>query len=286
MSGRVLRRSAALLCALLAAGAMAGCGAPADALPSGVEAALLQQRSDVAAHQAQVRIRNGSDDDLVVGDVTVRDPRFRTPAGRVVDRTTTLAPGASVDVRIQLGQVDCDHADAAEPTLTLAYTVDGEPRTATGPIGEQIPFLAALHAAECLRARVEDAAAVELGRFTPSEPGEPAVLELVVGPAEAGATARVELTGVRETNLLTFSGGSPHSLALHPGADRQVVELPLLPSRCDPHAVQEDKRGTVFRVDVSIDGDTGAFDLAASPELRARILTWVADWCGYGPAGE
>ena len=286
MSGRALHRSAALLCALLAAGAVTGCGAPADALPAGVEAALLQQRSDVAAHQAQVRIRNGSEGDLVVGDVTVRDPRFRTPAVRVVERTTTLAPGASVDVRIQLGQVDCDRADAGEATLTLSYTVDGAPRAATAPIAEQIPFLEALHAAECLRARVEEAAAVDLGHFTPSEPGSPATLELVVGPAHEGATARVELTGIRETNLLTFTGGSPHPLALRPGADRRVVDLPLLPSRCDPHAVQEDKRGTVFRVEVSVDGEEGAFDLAASPELRARILTWVADWCGYGQSGS
>ena len=43
------------------------------------------------------------------------------------------------------------------------------------------------------------------------------------------------------------------------------VDLPLVPLRCDPHAVQEDKRGTVFTLDVEVDGRTGRqIEIAAS----------------------
>ena len=46
--------------------------------------------------------------------------------------------------------------------------------------------------------------------------------------------------------------------------------------------MQEDKRGTIFDLEVEIDGEPGEIELAASEELRGRMLTWVADWCGFG----
>ena len=66
------------------------------------------------------------------------------------------------------------------------------------------------------------------------------------------------------------------------GRTAVTVPLPLLPARCDAHAVQEDKRGTVFRLFVEVGGEPGSFDLVATPELRGTLLGWVADWCGFG----
>jgi hypothetical protein len=60
-----------------------------------------------------------------------------------------------------------------------------------------------------------------------------------------------------------------------------TVELPILPARCDAHAVQEDKRGTVFRLLVEVGARPGSFDLAATPEMRGEILGWIAEWCGF-----
>ena len=42
--------------------------------------------------------------------------------------------------------------------------------------------------------------------------------------------------------------------------------MPLVPFRCDPHAVQEDKRGTIFDVRVEVDGEPGEIELAAAEE--------------------
>ena len=61
-----------------------------------------------------------------------------------------------------------------------------------------------------------------------------------------------------------------------------MVVLPLVPLRCDPHVVQEDKRGTIFTIEVEIDGSKGAIELPAPEDLRGQILTWVAPWCGFG----
>jgi hypothetical protein len=55
-----------------------------------------------------------------------------------------------------------------------------------------------------------------------------------------------------------------------------------VPLRCDPHAVQEDKRGTIFTLEVELDGVPGEIELAASEDMRGSILTWVSNWCGFG----
>lgn len=279
MSSGTPRRTAAVVTALLAACALAGCGPTApDALPDGLEATLVQLRSDVADRRAQVRVRNDGDRAVTIGEVRVTDPRFAPAATRVVERSTELPPGTAVDIRVALGDAVCDAPATGPASVTLGLrTADGD-RTATARIPELFPFLQALHEAECLRARIDEVAALGIEGFEPSTSGEPAILRLRLAAQDA-ATAALFVTGVRDTNLLTVA--DPFSPIRVGGT--QTVDIPLVPARCDPHAVQEDKRGTVFRVDVDLDGEPGSFDLAASPQVRAAILAWVADRCGYGP---
>lgn len=278
------------LLAVLAAGCAPAAEEPqphasADGLPAGVTVELRQTRADVAGRQAAVSVHNGTERPIEIGAVSVADPRFAEPATRTVARTSTVPPGATVDIRVQLAQVACDAPADAAATVTLdvrdAETDAVTPRTA--PIVDVVPFVAALHENECLQVAAERSAAVSLGTFTASAAGEPARLDLDVVPAPGEGTLRI--VGIRETNLLTFPGlvDAVYPLDLdQTGTDRtpQSVALPLLPARCDAHAVQEDKRGTVFRLLVEVDGRAGSYDLAATPEQRGEILAWVAAWCG------
>lgn len=257
-------------------------GAP---LLDGVTVALRQARSDVAQRRAAVTVRNDTDRVLIVGEVSVDDPRFTSPAVRVLDTTTNLAPGAGVDIRVQLSAVECTAPDDAAATLTLDYDWGGDRGVAVVPISDPIPFVSALHAGECVRANAERSADIDFGAFRPSRAGAPAELEVVVTPRTGAGSLRI--LGIRETNLLTIGGAVDGVAPLdldQTGADRmpQRVAVQLTPARCDPHVVQEDKRGTVFRVLVEVDGREGSFDLAASEELRGEILSWVAVWCGFG----
>lgn len=288
-----MSRTAAVLAvlALTLAGCAPGDRAPSPAptaagLPDGVTVELRQSRADVAARQASVRVSNGSDDEITIGAVTVNDPRFQEPAKRLVQRTSTLAPGGAVDVRVQLADVACDVAADADATVTVAFAVEGVEVIAQLAINDTVPFVEAMHTRECVRERVLQAAAIDLGAFTPSHAGAPAALDLSISPH--GGAAEVRLIGIRETNLLTFAGlGDAGIFDLDLDLATAVtapitVTLPLRPARCDPHAVLEDKRGTVFRLLVEMDGEEGSFDLAASDDLRGRLLDWVADWCGFG----
>ncbi|MEE2814634.1 MAG: hypothetical protein VYC96_03080, partial [Actinomycetota bacterium] len=66
------RLGAVMLGAALVLG-MAACAsaAPNEAVPEGVSVRLVQQRSDVALHQAQVEITNGTDSPLSVDALSV-----------------------------------------------------------------------------------------------------------------------------------------------------------------------------------------------------------------------
>jgi hypothetical protein len=292
--GRSLVHAAAALAAVLAATALAGCTAgggdvpspSATALPKGITVVFTQTRSDVAGRQAQIEFANGTDEVLHVGALQLHDPRFDGPAERVLDRTSTIAPGQVADIRIQLPPVACPGSDEAQSTVTVPFELGDVEGVATVPIDEKFPVLADLHARECLAVGVSKAAAVTLSSFTPSPPGEPADLVLDIAPTGDGPTARIG--EVFETNLLSFEDPDaaaisyPIDLDITASSKPTTIHLPLVPARCDPHAVQEDKRGTVFDVSVEVDGAKGQMPLAASEDMRARILVWVTKWCEQG----
>jgi len=270
-------RAVALVAAVLVA-ALAGCTAPVDAgIPQGVEVSLVQLRSDVAARQAQVRIVNGTDDVVEIGAVAVSDGRFADAASRADEgRVTRVQPGATVDIRVQLPAMNCE-TDAGEPTVEVELTASGS--TAGGPIVDVLDVISPLHERECRAERLAAAAAVTFGDFRPSAHPAPAALELTIAPTGTGEAV---LLAIRPTNLLEFDGYGAAALPIGlttGSSERTVVELPLVPLRCDPHAVQEDKRGTVFTLDVELDGRPGQVQLAADEDLRAQILTWVSEWC-------
>lgn len=271
---------------LLTAVALAGC-APSDApstLPEGVSAILVQQRADVAVREAQVQVRNDRSDAITVGAVELADPRFDGVAVRAVNRESSLAAGASVNVRVALPPMDCDADDGGMPRLTLDLVIDGEPVQASSDIADELGFLPGLHARECLGEALAEVAAVEPIAFTPSPAGEPATLRLAITPTGEGGEARIE--AVQSTPLLMFDADAATAydigLAIDGDGAASVLEIPLVPQRCDPHVVQEDKRGTVFTFTVEVDGVAGSVDIAAPPEMKARMLNWVADSCGFG----
>ncbi len=288
-----IRRAAAgaMVAAVLVLSGCAGPPAaspdPAPTLPEGVTVELAQLRADVAPRQAQVRVVNGSDTAITVSRVRVEDPRFDGPATRVIaDRTSTIAAGGVVDIRVQLPAVDCTAPDDGEAEVVLEIVGESSSAEVTASAPDALGFLAPLHARECLQDRMADAATVAFTGFRPSAPGEPAALELTVTPSGGGEAT---IVGLERTNLLEFAGSSAqeelHRLDLDVSAtdaEPVVVQIPLVPFRCDPHAVLEDKRGTIFDVRVEHEGESGEFTLFVGDEMRGRILTWVGDWCGFG----
>ncbi len=277
-------RIAGAVAAVVIAAVLGACAPASDlAVPDGLRVELVQQRSDVTLRQAQVRVVNGSDQAITVGAVAVDDPRFAADATRVIaDRSTIVAAGGSVDVRVQLAQAACDVPDAADPEVILDVTVGDRAGTIAVAAADPLGFLAPLHARECLAADVAEAVGLSFTAFEPSPAGEAGTLRLRAEPAGGAAT----VVAVQPTVLVDFvpagSGAFPLDLRIIPESAPVVIDLPIVPARCDPHVVQEDKRGTIFTIDVEVATEPGTIELFVGEDMRGRILSWVAEWCGFG----
>lgn len=264
-----------------------GATLPATTLPDGVEVSVYQSRSDYSAGIIDVRILNGSDAALELATATLATTQFASPTSW--DRGTTLAAGATVDLRLDLPSPVCPTPDDAEPRVTIAFESAGVSGEVTVVADDPIATLEKLSTEECIsfaaavHADIEAASAV---RWTPGA-GEPAGLDITVTPTAADGSLTIERANATVLLALAGEGGrSETTLELGTVVDADakpsVIPLHLVPSRCDPHAVAEDKRGTFFPLVVSTaEGESGTMFVPVSDEVRVSLYEFVQDYCGY-----
>jgi hypothetical protein len=276
---RALSALAALVCA-------AGCSPAAPPAAPGpdvqVAAAVDQFRDEYAAGSIVVQLTDTGTAPLTVVGAELADPRFAD--GTVWAGSAELAGGQTLSLPAALAAARCGAgASDAAPSLRVRLA-DGTERTvaAADPHG----VLARLHGEQCfaheaaraVRLRLEDALAAGTTAGT-------AVLTLVAEPpaGPSGVPPRTVLTSVEGTPLLGEDPARPwpRELILAPGAR---VALPVRPARCDPHAVAEDKVGTLIPVGLEVGGAAGVVKVAASPALRAALYRFVARACGWPAA--
>lgn len=156
---------------------------------------------------------------------------------------------------------------------------------ATDPYG----VLARNNAEMCL---AQAAAAVAGIRLAPelevSADGQSAVMALIVtprstpGPADPGSTGSLTINSIDRTPLLDEDRSVPwpRSVSVHAGGASQQFRLGIRPARCDPHAVAEDKVGTLMPLRVSAGGREGILKISADDLLRGRIHDFISTACG------
>ncbi|GEA86506.1 hypothetical protein [Cellulomonas cellasea] len=290
-------------------------------LPPEVLAALRvevrQSRTDRAARVVQVAVHNDGTTDLDVVGARLTSP---TVEGAAVSEDGRRAPaGTRRDLSVALGAPVCDAGAGATPRATAAPDVagtTGAPDTAgtSGPTGttttadatvrlevvdeagrrgtlEVAPedpngHLARIHGEDCAAVAVARGGTLTLGPqlATRQEPDGRWVgtVELTLAPRAGGPEIGVD--AVERTVLLDPApGGAQWTAALStaPGGAR-TVRLDVVPARCDPHAVAEDKRGTAFGVHARVDGvPQHVFHVTADDDLRGLVHDFVALACGW-----
>ncbi|KEP75428.1 hypothetical protein HR12_34095 [Microbacterium sp. SUBG005] len=121
----------------------------------------------------------------------------------------------------------------------------------------------------------------------PSPPPDGAItLRLAVEPAQSGE-ATAELVALRGTVLLRFAAGAeaPLDVRVAAGDDPSVIDVAVVPQRCDAHAIAEDKVGTLFDLVARVDGREVVVPLERSKDVADRLLVLTAQVCGLTPAG-
>lgn len=268
--------------------ALAGCAPAAPELPDGVEATVFQNRSDYSTRTLVIGIVNRSDAAITLTDATYSSPAF-TESMRW-DRGTTLRAGSQVDLRVPLATVDCTGSDTAG-TVTLGFVdAAGAPGVATLPAVDTRARIFEIVAEDCIGASTAAVAAVTIAPGLDWTPGAaaPATVQLDVQPLD-GATGPLTLERAHQTVLLALvddTGARVESVPIDStvrGGDAATsIRLSFEPSRCDPHAVAEDKRGTFLPLDVMVtDGAQGTIYVAADDDTRAEIYAYIADFCGF-----
>ena len=116
---------------------------------------------------------------------------------------------------------------------------------------------------------------------------EPAPAELLISVEPTGEPGTVTVDTISSTTLLNPAGpdgiGVPQlDLGIAVSADGPAeIRVPIVPNRCDPHALAEDKIGTRMPLHVTLpDGTSGRLVLSASDELRAQMYAFFSSFCG------
>ncbi|WP_407320133.1 hypothetical protein UQW22_06705 [Isoptericola halotolerans] len=293
--------SAALLTAV-ALGAAAGC-APAgvpDDVASSLRVEVRQDRTQYAAGTAKLHVTNGSAETLALLAGRLQADGFGPSSLDDSHRARTLRPGGSHDVRIVLGEVDCttgpppsgtpggdDGAGAVPASVTVALgeaDTPGTPAevalTATDPHGR----LAAVHTQECTRRLVASGATLRVLPDLGTERRRDDLVLLLrvrVEPVPGGPAVEVErITG---TTLMTPADGSEAWTgdAVVPDGAGDIT-LDVVPRRCDPHAVAEDKRGTFTPVLTMVDGvEQPLLHLPLPEAAQPAFFDYVSRACAW-----
>lgn len=282
MIGRMLRlTSLALVTVALAA----GCSATAAPLPPDVTVSVFQNRFDYSLRQLELKVSNGTDSPLTVTRASLESSRFASPA--VWDRPQVVPAGAARDLRVQLTEPVCG-ANVDDVVVLEFALADGRIGSARVTPTDETGRLDAINAEDCLGEEVAEIATIAAASSVSWSPGaaEPAILDLTVSPT--GAPGSLTVLFAKGTVLLSLVDSlgtvvydAPVDETFDATSDSGVIRLALVPARCDPHAVAEDKRGTFFPLEVSTStGASGRIYIPVSNEVRSSLYDFFGDYCG------
>ena len=274
--------------------ALAGCAPAATDTDSygddgGLTIGVVQGRDDRGARIVAIELTNNRDDAITLTRATLDGPQLAAPTSW--DRGTTLRPGLTVDLRVQLGDPACPLPDDITPSVTVEFlTAEGAERSVTAVPEQPAGVLDRIAQEDCLIVGVDAQADISVKsiEYTPGSK-VPAVLVLGIEPNDVDGS--VTIVGVRATVLLglvdpegNLSQGYPIHRVLERGGDASDLRISLVPNRCDTHAVAEDKRGTFIPLEVELEnGVTGTYYVTMPHTQKGQLYSFVPDYCPAVP---
>lgn len=248
--------------------ALAGCTTAGSPVPRATLAAsaedivveFRQNRDQYASDAAIVRVGNGGDHDITIVGLELSGSAFTAPTVR--ERSSTIRAGQTTDLAVELPPIDCDASDE-DAQVDLLLRLDDDSVLSAADLPDPTDALQRIRASTCTVAAVQRIAEVAAAPGIRLEgAGSTTVAVLTITAVPTGASGRLELVALRSTVLLrpapTDGGGDPPqdwplSLTVDAADGPQSIELRIVPTRCDPHALAEDKVGTLFPLVVRID---------------------------------
>lgn len=280
---RSLAAAVVLAAALGAAGCSSSSAPPSSSSsPTAPLTAVVDQfRDDYASGTIVLQL-----DDRAVGPITVvraelADSRFEP--GTVWTGSIDLSPDQPISFPAVISPPRCGATSADGPTVAVTLA-DGRVMrvSATDPHA----VLPRLVTEKCFAVSVARLADLRLSDdLTSGTSPQTAVFELIVAPpaqpTHSPGSGGLSLASVGGTTLLEQDPSQPwpRDLKLVPG--EPAIPIAVRPARCDPHAVAEDKVGTLIPLTLNTGGQTGVVKIPASDRLKTAIYAFVARACGW-----
>ena len=262
---------------------------PDAELPDGISVRIFQSRFDYASHTLKLSVTNESDADFDLRDAAFSSPQFAGHARYSDD--LVLSPGMTRDLPVVVPAPACDSgADANSPSATVVLgwqDVDGHAQQGTVTPTDDTDALARIFAEDCLAESVRTLASISTSdRLRIDAGGAPPTAWVDITITPTGAAGTLSVSQVRGTVLLapTTAETWPVGAALTADSAALTLAIDLRPTRCDPHAIAEDKRGTVFQLEVvasGADGESraGTIDVPVTDQVRSEIYDWIGQYC-------
>jgi len=259
------------------------------ALPAGIDVDLYQTRTDLPARRIEIAITNASGSDLTVTAAEFRSTQFAAPAVWAArPGGTVVRAGTGVDLPVPLAEPACEDPHPSGSIRIAFYTADGRAGIAEVPAVDRYGRLPEMRAEECFAASISRIAELTIDapvRVDDSGASPIAFVALRIAPT--GEPESFTIDAVEDTVLLALADDHgmatetlPVGLVVSGTDETQVYEIPIMPGRCDPHAIAEDKQGTVFILEATApDGTSTRMRIAASTATRASIYDYIAQAC-------
>ncbi len=273
--------------------------------PAGpVTAELSQFRDNYGKQIIEIQLTNTIDSPLTVLAAALTSPLFAAAITWPADAGgIELPPGQTKSLPAHLPAPQCGGQSPAPSGAATASggggnavvsvrlarsanTLPDQPDI-TAPAADPFGVLARNNSELCL---AQEASAVAMIGLAPAlevaTDGRTAVVRLLMKPRDAGPAAagigEMVIDRIEETTLLAEAAQAPwpRSLRLRAGEPPTEVRLGIRPARCDPHAVAEDKVGTLLPLRVKVAGREGVVKIDAGDQLRARVYNFVTTACG------
>lgn len=292
-----------------AVGPAPGSPGPASSAPLPVTAGISQFRDNYSRQIIEIQLTNNTAGPLTVLGAELQSPLFTSGISwEAPDGGMELPPGQTKSLPAPLPAPDCTPGpapvtapagsaaggmtDPAAVALRLAGPAgQAEQQKATVPAPDPYGVLPRNNTEMCLAQAVSAVAGFRLEPdLEVSADGRTAVVRLIITPrSPAGPAAGQTLTidRIEGTTLLAEDQDDPWPRSVTVGASGQrpgqdtVLRLHIRPARCDPHAVAEDKVGTLLPLRVRAGGREGVLKVDAGGLLRGRIYDFVTSACGH-----
>lgn len=286
---RATRFATAALVAVLAATLVSACQITGSSVepPEGIEVSIYQPRSDISMNRIAIQFENNGTEPLTITAASLASNFFAQElAWRPGQLPTKVPPGLAIDLRVDIPAVDsCEDGESGGEVL-FSWTAGEVSGTSVVIPDDTFGILDSLHSNFCFIEAINKVGKIAAVSLTPPAQG-PAPATLMISIVPTGQKGTVTIDSIGSTTLLNPAdsngiGYGQLDLGVAISANGpNTITIPIVPNRCDEHAIAEDKIGTRMPLFVTLsDGTQGRYVLPASDQLRAEMYSFYTSFCG------